>query len=112
MRGCTFSNPNNTMAKKRTYDKRIVQHCIGTWIVSDGYILSNDTYRKSLDFYNELATEAKRDFPHLKDQDINPFVVIKSNYNQGTAGIHFSLKAKTTKEGYNQHDHLDFQRSC
>lgn len=105
--------PTSTLPKM-SFDKRIVTH---TWgnnpthdevTSSNGFILSANTYQHSIAFLNELATEAKRDFPWLTDNDIESFVVIKSPYNQGFRGIRFALPEGAHKEGYREVSMLDF----
>ena len=99
------------------YDKRIITHNWGNnethdeFTNSNGFIISNGTYARSLAFLNEAAAEAKRDFPSLSDKDIEPFIITKSSYNQGFAGIRFTLTANTEKEGYRLAAELDFFHS-
>ena len=98
-------------------DKRIVTHRWGNnptcdeHTSSNGFILPSGTYARHLKFLNELAAEAKKDFPWLEDVNIEPFTVLKSTYNQGFAGIRFSLPENTTKAGYRLSDRLDLQLS-
>jgi hypothetical protein len=98
-----------------SYDKRIVTHTWGNnpthdeFTSSNGVILSANTYQHSIAFLNELAVEAKRDFPCLTDNDIEVFVVVRSGHNQGFWGIRFSLPEGTLcKNGYRQVSSLDF----
>lgn len=96
------------------YDKRIITHKWGNnptndeYTSSNGFVISSGTYSRSLAFFNDAAAEAKRDFPELKDEDIQPFIITKSRYNQGFAGIKFSLPENTKKRGYHQCSELDF----
>lgn len=99
------------------YDKRIITHQWGNnpthdeFTSSNGFIISAGTYARSMDFLNELAAEAKRDFPAIKDSDIEPFVITKSSHNQGFAGIRFPLPDDAGKAGYRQASSLDFVHS-
>lgn len=99
------------------YDKRIITHQWGNnpandeFTSSNGFVISSGTYSRSLTFFNEAAAEAKRDFPGLKDDDIEPFVITRSRYNLGFAGIRFPLPENTVKEGYYQRKELDFTTS-
>jgi hypothetical protein len=96
------------------YDKRIITHKWGNndtrdeFTNSNGFVISNGTYARSLAFLNEAAAEAKRDFPSLTDKDIEPFIITKSSYNQGFAGIRFPLPANATRAGYKTGAELDF----
>ena len=96
------------------YDKRIVTHQWGNnptndeFTNSNGIVMAPNHYLHSIAFLNELAAEAKRDFPDLTDNKIEAFAVTKSDYNQGFWGIVFSLPANTTKEGYRAVGNLDF----
>lgn len=98
------------------YDKRIITHQVGCnptndeYTFSNGFVISAGTYSRSLTFFNEAAAEAKRDFPELKDDDIELFIITRSSYNKGFAGIRFPLPKNATKEGYRQGSELDF--SC
>ena len=100
---------------KMTYDKRIVTHAWGNnpthdeFKSSNGFILSANTYQHSITFFNDLAAEAKRDFPWLTDNDIEVFVVVQSGYNQGFWGVRFSLPEDIfCKAGYREVPSLDF----
>jgi len=77
---------------------------------SNGFIIS-DRYNKSMAFYNAAVAEAKKDFPFLKNADIEPFVVTKSICIQGFPGIRFKLPENTVKEGYGNVSEIDFQYS-
>lgn len=96
------------------YDKRIVTHQWGNNPTNDehtssnGFVISAGTYSRSLTFFIEAAAEAKRDFPEIKNDDIEPFIITRSSYNQGFAGIRFPLPENTTKEGYHQDKKVDF----
>lgn len=98
----------------RTYDKRIITHRWGNnptndeFTSSNGFVISAGTYSRSLAFLKAAAAEAKRDFPGLKDEDIEPFIIIRSTYNKGFAGIHFPLPENAEKKGYRQASSLDF----
>ena len=74
---------------------------------SNGFILSC-TYDYSIKGFNELAAIAKKDFPFLKDSDIECFIVTKSSYNKGFPGVRFALPENQTKEGYSQVPRFDF----
>jgi hypothetical protein len=65
------------------------------------YIIPN-FYNKSLATFAMLAAEAKKDFPHLKDDDIECGVVTKSSYNQGMPLVTFSVPPDTNKTGYHK----------
>ena len=100
---------------KMTYDKRIVTHTWGNnpthdeFKSSNGFILSANTYQHNITFFNNLAAEAKRDFPGLTDNDIEVFVVVQSGYNQGFWGVCFSLPEDISfKAGYREVPSLDF----
>ena len=96
------------------YDKRIVTHSWGNnttrdeYKSSNGFILSASTYQHSINFLAVLASEAKLDFPHLTDDDIEVFTVIRSSYNQGFWGVRFPLPPGTRKDGYRDEISLDF----
>lgn len=96
------------------YDKRIITHKWGNnptndeFTSSNGFIISSGSYDRSMKFFNGAATEAKKDFPELKDSDIEAFIITKSSYNQGFAGVRFSLPDNTKKDGYRQASKLDF----
>ena len=68
-------------------------------------------YAHSVAFVNKLAAEAKLDFPGLKDENIEVFVVTESDYNKGFWGVVFPLPAGTAKEGYRAVQRLDFWHS-
>lgn len=95
-------------------DKRITTHKWGNnatndeYASSNGFIISDGTYDKSISFFNKLAKEAKEDFPFLKNEDIECFIITKSSYNQGFGGIRFSLPANTQKKGYRACQQVDF----
>lgn len=95
-------------------DKRIITHQWGNnptndeYTNSNGFIISSDTYDKSISFFKKLAREAKKDFPFLKDGDIECFVITQSTYNKGFGGIKFSLPDNTKKAGYYQGSRIDF----
>ena len=97
------------------YDKRIATHKWGSnetndeFTNSNGFVISNGSYSRSIAFFNELANEAKRDFPELLDSDIECFVITKSTYNKGFAGVRFPLPANTRKAGYSDCVKVDFQ---
>jgi hypothetical protein len=99
------------------YDKRICTHKWGNNPTHDEYtdtkgvVISAGTYDRSLEFLNGAAAEAKKDFPGLKDSDIEPFIITKSGYNKNFAGIWFPLPENTEKAGYRQVTELDFVRS-
>ena len=95
-------------------DKRIATHKWGNnptndeYTNSNGFIISSGTYNKSFAFYKKLAEEAKKDFPFLKDEDIECFVITQSRYNKGFGGIRFSLPENFKKEGYFDCSGVDF----
>jgi hypothetical protein len=99
------------------YDKRIVTHQCGNnethdeFTFSNGIVMAADHYANSVAFVNELAAEAKLDFPDLRDADIEVFVVTESKYNKGFWGVVFPLPAGTAKEGYRAVQRLDFWHS-
>jgi hypothetical protein len=70
-------------------------------------VLSGGSYGRSLAFFTALADAAKKDFPHLTDADIQRFTVTKSSYNQGFAGVRFSLPSNTEHPDYRL-EQLDF----
>lgn len=100
--------------KKMKFDKRITTHQWGNnptkdeYTSSTGFVISAGTYSHSLKFFNDAAAEAKRDFPELKDEDIQAFIITRSTYNEGFAGIRFPIPENTKKDGYRQVKALDF----
>ena len=96
------------------YDKRIITHKWGNnptkdeHTSSNGFVISGGSYGRSLKALKGMAAEAKRDFPTLKDEQIEPFIITRSSYNMGFAGIRFPLPENATKEGYRQDSELDF----
>jgi len=94
-------------------DKRIVTHKWGNnptndeYTGSNGFIISN-RYDKSIAHYLELVEIAKKDFPFLKDEDIECCEVRRSSYNQGCPFIKFSLPENTKKKGYEGYKNIDF----
>jgi hypothetical protein len=97
------------------YDKRITTHKWGNnptndeYTSSNGFIISGGTYDKSIEFFKRAAKEAKKDWPHLKDSDIECFVIVQSCYNKGFGGVRFSLPDNAQKEGYRNSEKVDFQ---
>ena len=95
-------------------DKIIVTHKWGNnpthdeYTSSNGIIVRNRHYGRTMDDYIEMADQAKKDFPFLKDSDIEPFVVRESSYNKNMAGIRFSLPDNYSKKGYFECSKLDF----
>jgi len=96
------------------YDKRIVTHQWGNnpthdeYTNSNGVVMAANHYCHSITFIDQLAAEAKRDFPDLNDGEIEVFVVTKSGYNMGFWGVKFPLPAGTVKDGYRAVQGLDF----
>lgn len=66
---------------------------------SNGFILSC-TYDYSVKGFKELAKIARKDFPFLKDRDIECFIVTKSSYNKGFPGVRFALPENFKRAGY------------
>ena len=64
--------------------------CTDKPIIVNGYIISNN-YNVTLTTYEELATEARRDFPKLKDSDIECRTVLQSDWCKRCAAISFQL---------------------
>lgn len=99
------------------YDKRIITHKWGNnstadeYTSSNGFVISGDSYDRSIAALNEMVAEAKRDFPSLSDSEIQPFIITRSTYNKCFAGIRFPLPANATKDGYKQGSELDFAHS-
>jgi len=97
-----------------TYDKRIVTHQWGNNPTHDEYTNSNGVVMAanhdchSITFIDQLAAEAKRDFPDLNDGEIEVFVVTKSSYNRVFWGVKFPLPAGAVKDGYRAVQGLDF----
>lgn len=95
-------------------DKRIITNKWGNnptndeYSNSNGFIISSGTYNKSIAFYKKLARQAKKDFPFLKDEDIECFVITRSSYNKGFGGVLFPLPKNYKKEGYNTCNTVDF----
>jgi hypothetical protein len=96
------------------YDKRIVTHQWGNnpthdeYTNSNGIVMAANHYRHDITFIDQLAAEAKRDFPTLKDEEIEVFVVTRSGYNYGFWGVRFALPAGTVKDGYRAVETVDF----
>jgi hypothetical protein len=101
-------------AKTMTYDKRIATHQWGGNLTHDeftnsnGIVMAANHYRHDIAFIDQLAAEAKLDFPALKVEEIEVFAVTKSRYNQGFWGVRFPLPAGTVKDGYRVVESLDF----
>lgn len=99
------------------FDKRIITHKWGNnptndeYTSSNGFVISGGSYGRSLAFYQSLAAEAKKDFPHLTDDQIECFVIVRSSYNNGFAGVRFQLPENTSKSGYSADSKLDFSHS-
>jgi hypothetical protein len=66
---------------------------------SNGFILSC-TYDYSIKGFKELAQIAQKDFPFLKEDDIECFIVTKSTYNKGFPGVRFSLPENYSHKDY------------
>src|SRR5690606_12806527 len=96
------------------FDKRIITRKWGNnptrdeFTSSNGFVISSGKYSRSIAFFLEAAAEAKRDFPFLTDKDIEVFIITKSSYNQGSAGVRFSLPENSEKKGYRLAEQLDF----
>lgn len=98
------------------YDKRIITYKWGNnapnydeYTETSGFIISAGTYAHNMVFFKRAAAEARRDFPKLKGKDIEVFIITRSSYNKGFAGIRFSLPENTTKRGYRQITRLNFE---
>lgn len=76
---------------------------------SNGFVISSGTYSRSIAFLNEAANEAKKDFPFLKDDDIEAFIITDSSYNKGFSGVRFSLPDNTKHKAYRSSSTLDFK---
>jgi hypothetical protein len=70
--------------------------------------LSANNYQHSIFFFQQLAAEAKKDFPDLTDNDIEIITVTFSGYNQGFWGIRFPLPDNTKHSSYQNMHQLDF----
>lgn len=93
------------------FDKRIMTHKWGDneeFTNSNGFVISAGSYRRDIKFFQKLAEEAKKDFPFLKDGDIEVFIITKSSYNKGFGGVRFPLPENTQKKGYYHGVRLDF----
>jgi hypothetical protein len=96
------------------FDKRIVTHKWGNnptrdeYTSSNGYIIAANHYCRTMEFFKVAAKEAKKDFPELKDSDIEVFVITDSCYNKGFSGIKFSLPDNAKKNGYRYSSTIDF----
>lgn len=96
------------------YNKIISTHKWGNqseYTSTNGYIISAGTYARSVAYINELANEAKLDFPELTDEDIEPFTVTRSSYNQGFSGVRFNLSDNTVRAGYTNTNQINFEHS-
>lgn len=95
-------------------DKRIITHKWGNnptndeFTNSNGFVISSGTYDKRITFFNKLADEAMKDFPFLKPDDIECFVITRSQYNKGFAGVRFSLPENQQHSEYRASERVDF----
>lgn len=91
--------------------KRIIRHSIdyetGTAEFANGFIFGD--YGWSLEKYKQLAEIAKRDFPFLKDEDIEIDRVRESTYMKDFSYIRFSLPSDTVATGYTMTTRKDFE---
>jgi hypothetical protein len=103
-----------TPTEGKTMDKRII-----TWqwgnneqrddvTTSRGFIIANH-YNRNVPAYQQLVREAKKDFPALRDADIELGYVTDSTYCKNCTLISFPLPANTTREGYRAWDRFDFR---
>ncbi len=95
-----------------TFDKRIITHHCGAHdelTFSNGFVISGGSCGRNIAFLLRLAAEAKRDFPDIRDENIEVFIITRSSYNQGFAGVRFPLPKNAVKEGYRQANAVDFQ---
>ena len=91
--------------------KRIIIHTIDYQpepvTYANGFIFGD--YGWSLEKYKQLAEVAKRDFPFLKDEDIEVDRVRKSTYMKDFSYIRFPLPADTIATGYTMTSRKDFE---
>ncbi len=71
------------------------------------YLFGN--YGDNLAHYLELADEARKDFPNLKNEEITVAVVNESTYMKNFVYIHFLVKNGLQKDGYEVWDEFDFR---
>lgn len=96
----------------RITSKRIITHKWGNNPTRDENTSSNGFlfggYNASLANYRALARAAKRDFPKLRDADIECQVVRRSPYMESFIYVQFPLPANTRKTGYRQDTECDW----
>ncbi len=82
-------------------DKRIYKHEAGGGHFANGFIFGD--YGWSIKKYRELADMAKKDFPKLKDSEIECNVVIDSTYMKHFAFVQFPLPSEITHKDYREY---------
>ncbi len=87
--------------------KRIIRTKSSIGVFINGYIFGN--YGCSVNDYNLLIQEAKKDFPFLTDDDIRLDKVSKSTYMKGFIFVQFRLREEDIKEGYDIWNWIDFE---
>jgi len=65
----------------------------------NAYIIP-DHCSHSIKTFLALVTEARRDFPELRDVDIECRTVVESAWCRGCPIIHFAVKADLVREGW------------
>lgn len=65
-------------------------------------------YNASAPAYTRLVEEARRDFPSLRDKDIELSKVTQSTYMKGFIVVSFPLPPNTEKRGYDNWQRFDF----
>lgn len=86
--------------------KRIITWQAAGATFSRGFIFGN--LGCSAADYAKLVKQARKDFPHLKLENIELGKVLKSSYMKGFALVSFPLPAHTEREGYDQRSTCDF----
>lgn len=61
--------------------------------IARAFIIRTPQYGRCIDTYLTLADEARRHFPHLKNEDIEVGVVKNSGYVDEHAVIHFTISS-------------------
>lgn len=92
------------MSKRKIYYRKfLVTH---KWGDNNQYTSTNafiipDHYNHSLDTFQEMTDEARKDFPNLKNENVECRTVLQSNWCKGFPIIHFHVPANTKMEGWN-----------
>lgn len=78
--------------------KRIYEHTAHGLTGRNGFIVGD--YDHSFNAFRKLAAQAKKDFRHLKDDDIKCKIVTESSIHQGCAYVRFSLMENSRHPDY------------